>query len=88
MRCGSCGSPRPPRVRRRSKRARASATRWRSLQRVAPSSRWRVEALEALARARQAQDGGGEAACARFLADLSTQNGSESARTVWEQVGN
>jgi hypothetical protein len=47
-----------------------------------------LEALEALARARQARDAGGEIACARFLSELSAVQGSEAARTVWEQVGN
>ncbi len=45
-----------------------------------------LEALEGLARAREAQDRSGERACARFLAQLSRAAEQPTAVAVWEGV--
>ncbi|UQA60272.1 hypothetical protein [Polyangium aurulentum] len=45
-----------------------------------------LEALEALARAREASDRRGEQACARFLAYLSAAVGQPGAASVWAKV--
>ncbi len=45
-----------------------------------------LEGLEALARAREAEDHRGELACAKFLARLSTAAGSLDAAARWEDV--
>jgi hypothetical protein len=45
-----------------------------------------LEGLEALARARTASDGRGEVACARFLAQLSSNAGNEEASASWTAV--
>ncbi|MBK7581552.1 MAG: hypothetical protein IPI67_15245 [Myxococcales bacterium] len=45
-----------------------------------------LEGLEALARARAADDSRGEAACARFLAQLSAAAGSDAAASRWTRV--
>jgi hypothetical protein len=45
-----------------------------------------LEGLEALARAREAHDGRGELACAKFLSRLSSSAGSADAAARWEVV--
>ena len=45
-----------------------------------------LEALEALARAREARDGHGEHACALFLARLSASAGQPEAASVWARL--
>ena len=45
-----------------------------------------LEALEALARAREAQDAHGEHACALFLARLSSKVGQADAASVWAMI--
>lgn len=45
-----------------------------------------IEALDALARAREASDRHGEEACARFLARLSSAAGFSSAAVTWANV--
>jgi hypothetical protein len=44
-----------------------------------------LEALDALARAREASDPRGEQACSRFLAQLSRGAGDEQAAQQWER---
>ena len=46
-----------------------------------------LEALEALARAREASDAHGEHACALFLARLSSAAGHPDAASVWAMIG-
>lgn len=46
-----------------------------------------LEALEGLARAREAADGLGERACARFLAGLARDVGEDYAVTRWDLLG-
>ena len=46
-----------------------------------------VEALEALARAREAADSGGEKACVLFLFKLCEQSGHERAAKSWATIG-
>lgn len=46
-----------------------------------------LEALEGLARAREAADGLGERACARFLASLAREVGEDYAATRWDLIG-
>ncbi|WP_437531409.1 hypothetical protein WME79_02465 [Sorangium sp. So ce726] len=45
-----------------------------------------LEALSALARAREAEDHHGEQACAQFLAQLAAATGHEEAARAWAQV--
>jgi hypothetical protein len=45
-----------------------------------------IEALDALSRAREAEDQHGEEACARFLARLSSASGYSSAAVTWANV--
>ncbi|WP_437761832.1 hypothetical protein WME77_27425 [Sorangium sp. So ce764] len=45
-----------------------------------------LEALSALARAREAEDPHGEQACAQFLAQLAAATGHEGAARAWAQV--
>ncbi|WP_437279501.1 hypothetical protein WME90_02795 [Sorangium sp. So ce375] len=45
-----------------------------------------LEALSALARAREAEDHHGEQACAQFLAQLAAATGHEEAARTWAQV--
>lgn len=45
-----------------------------------------LEVLEALARAREAEDARGEEACARFLAKLAEAAGQPEAALTWKQV--
>jgi hypothetical protein len=45
-----------------------------------------LEALEALARAREASDDRGERACSRFLAQLSRGAGDEAAAGLWDRA--
>ncbi|CAN90639.1 hypothetical protein predicted by Glimmer/Critica [Sorangium cellulosum So ce56] len=45
-----------------------------------------LEALSALARAREAEDPHGEQACAQFLAQLAAATGHEEAARAWAQV--
>jgi hypothetical protein len=51
------------------------------------SSEALLEALEGLARAREAQDARGELACARFIAQLAASAGHEPVARAWQALG-
>jgi hypothetical protein len=67
-------------------RARARLSYGVALASVGHTDRALLEALDALARAREAKDARGEQACARFLAYLSAAAGQPRAASIWGKV--
>jgi hypothetical protein len=73
-------------VKEPAQRARARLAYGVALASAGRTSSALLEALEALARAREAEDPRGEHACALFLARLSASAGNPEAASVWAMV--